>query len=195
MNAPTHTGRRHGQSLLALAALATTVSVLGACASAAKTKVGSPAPGSTPSGPSKASVTVSAADVVGVGRVLVNGEGRTLYLLSSEKGGKITCTDDNGCTKMWPPSEMPSGMTGGIAGQGVQASLLGTAKGPSGDLYLTYGGWPLYTYSRDTGPARAAGQGISSFGGTWSVVSPAGAPITGAPSSPASTAGGGYRYP
>ena len=91
--------------------------------------------------------------------------------------------------------QMPSGMTGGIAGQGVQASLLGTAKGPSGDLYLTYGGWPLYTYSRDPGPARAAGQGISSFGGTWSVVSPAGAPITGAPSSPASTAGGGYRYP
>ena len=38
-------------------------------------------------------MTVKAAMVPGVGTVLVNGDGRTLYLLTSEKGGKLTCTD------------------------------------------------------------------------------------------------------
>jgi hypothetical protein len=36
-----------------------------------------------------------------VGAVLVNERGQTLYLLTSEKGGKkITCTQADGCTRV-----------------------------------------------------------------------------------------------
>jgi predicted lipoprotein with Yx(FWY)xxD motif len=139
------------------------------------------------SGADAAAITVSAVDVSGLGAALVNGTGRTLYVLSSEQGGMVTCTDDNGCTKVWPDTELPSGTTHGIAGAGVQASLLGTTKNASGDLYLTYGGYPLYTFTGDTAPDQANGQGITSFGGTWSVISPTGMPVNPQTTGPTST--------
>jgi predicted lipoprotein with Yx(FWY)xxD motif len=135
----------------------------------------------------------------GVGTVLVNGDGRTLYLLSSEKGGKLTCTDRNGCTKFWPDTELPSGMTHGVAGSGVQASLLSTVRSDDGSLYLTYAGYPLYTYVGDSAAGQDHGQGVVSFGGTWWAISPSGAPVTASSSSGSATTmgssgsgGGGY---
>ncbi|MGH9076838.1 MAG: COG4315 family predicted lipoprotein [Acidimicrobiales bacterium] len=124
----------------------------------------------------------------GLGSVLVDGGGRTLYLLSSEAGGKLTCTDASGCTNVWPDTELPDGVTHGVAGAGVSASSLGTVTSPDGKLYLVYGPskWPLYTFSGDSAPGQANGQGIHSFGGTWSAVSPGGDAVAGA------TRGGGY---
>ena len=60
---------------------------------------------------SASSVTVSAKNVPGVGTVLVNGAGRTLYMLTSEKGDKITCTASSGCLHAWPETDLPSGAT------------------------------------------------------------------------------------
>jgi len=134
------------------------------------------------SGGPSAAITVSAANVPGLGTVMVNGNGMTIYVLSSERGGNITCTDANGCTKVWPDTELPKGTTQGIAGSGAQASLLSTIKAADGSLYLTYGGWPLYTYTGDTGPLQSHGEGIMSFGGTWWALSPAGTPVTSASS-------------
>ena len=73
-------------------------------------------------------------------------------------------------------------------------SLLGTVKDASGSLYVTYNNWPLYTYAGDPGPGQAHGQGITSFGGTWHVMSTAGDPVTGSQpgSSPSAGSGGGY---
>jgi predicted lipoprotein with Yx(FWY)xxD motif len=102
---------------------------MAACSSSSSsTASGSGSASSAPAGASSSTqtVTISAKSVPGVGTVLVNGQGRTLYLLSSEKGGKLTCTDDNGCTKVWPDTELPKGMTAATAGSGVQAALLGT---------------------------------------------------------------------
>ena len=152
-------------------------------------------PGSAAESPGSASaaasVTISTNSVPGVGTALVNGQGQTLYLLTSEQGGKITCTDDNGCTKVWPDTELPAGTTQGIAGSGVQASMLGTTKSATGDLYLTYGGFPLYTFSGDSAAGQDNGEGIMSFGGTWTVMSPAGNPVTAGSSSASSS---GYTY-
>jgi predicted lipoprotein with Yx(FWY)xxD motif len=177
------------------------VSGLAACGSSAKTATSSSGSTSTSSGsaataaPSAAAYTISTASLPGLGTVLVNGEGRTLYLLTSEKGGKLTCTDDNGCTKVWPDTELPSGVTQAIAGTGVQASLLGTIKSTTGSLYVTYGGWPLYEYSGDPGPGKANGQGIVSFGGTWYAVTAAGAAAGQSSTTKTSTSGsGGYGY-
>jgi predicted lipoprotein with Yx(FWY)xxD motif len=155
---------------------------------APSTSASSASTASTPAAGSDATVTISAAPVPGLGTVLVNGNGRTLYLLSSEKGGKVTCTAANTCTTYWPPASLPAGMSKGIPGSGVQASLLGTATSPTGTRVVTYGGWPLYTFAGDSAAGAATGQGKVSFGGTWWVVSPTGAPITKpATSSPASS--------
>ncbi|HEY4702891.1 MAG TPA: hypothetical protein VIH64_13430 [Streptosporangiaceae bacterium] len=124
-------------------------------------------------------MTVSTKNVPGVGTVLVNGKGQTLYLLTSEKGGKITCTASNGCTQAWPETTLPSGTTAAKAGTGVQSSLLGTVKGATGAMEVTYNGWPLYTFSGDSGAAGVAhGQALTSFGGTWYVLNAAGNPVT-----------------
>ena len=171
---------------------AAAVLALAACSKSTTTGTGSASsPSSSPSQSANAdaAITVMTATLPSVGTVLVNGNGQTLYLLSSEQGGKLTCTDDNGCTKVWPDTELPSGKTAGIAGTGVQASLLSTVKSTDGKLYLTYHTFPLYTFTGDTKTGTAAGQGITSFGGTWSAITPAGVAATtgGAPTSPPAT--------
>ncbi|HET9050479.1 MAG TPA: hypothetical protein VFO60_02185 [Candidatus Dormibacteraeota bacterium] len=126
---------------------------------------------------SAAAYTISAANVGGVGTVLVNGAGMTLYILTSEQGGKITCTDATGCTKVWPDTELPSGVTAPVAGAGIQQSLLSTVKSADGSLYTTYAGYPLYTFSHDQA-GTANGEGIKSFGGTWETMNPDGSPVS-----------------
>jgi len=150
----------------------------------------SSAPSSSAAPVSAAAYTVSAKQVGSNGTLLVNGDGRTLYLLSSEKGGNFTCTDANGCTKVWPPVELPSGVTKPVAGNGINSSLLSSVRNSAGDLYVTYGGWPLYTYSGDPGSGSVNGVGINSFGGTWYAVSTAGNP-TGTAGASSSSSGGG----
>jgi predicted lipoprotein with Yx(FWY)xxD motif len=178
--------------------------VLGAAATVAACGSSSPgtaasSPGATAAGTSpSAAVTISAKSVPGVGTVLVNGQGQTLYMLTSEKGGKLTCTDASGCTKVWPDTELPKGMTAAKAGSGINGSLLGTVKAASGSLYVTYNGWPLYTFSGDSGPGAVKGQGLTSFGGTWYVLGTSGNPVTAQPqpasSSSTGSGGGGYGY-
>jgi len=173
-----------------------------ACGASATTAAGSgssPAAASTGSAGAAATstVTLSARSVPGVGTVLVNGQGQTLYLLTSEKGGKVTCTASNGCTKFWPEITLPKGTTAAKAGSGVEPSLLGSVKDASGNVEVTYHGWPVYTYVGDSGPGVAHGQGLTSFGGTWYVLNASGDAVTGHPqpaSSPSSSGSGGYGY-
>jgi predicted lipoprotein with Yx(FWY)xxD motif len=181
-------GCEHRSSWFRLASILAAVAMAAAaCGGGYKAKAVSASSATTSSSVGDAPITVKAADVPKVGTVLVNGDGRTLYVLSSEKGGKITCTDDNGCTKVWPDTELPKGVTQGVAGSGVQASLLGSVKSASGDVYLTYATWPLYTFSGDPGPGTANGEGITTFGGTWTAITPAGAAVTAAGSHAAAT--------
>ena len=139
--------------------------------------------------------TVSAQQVGTTGTLLVNGDGRTLYLLSSEKGGKLTCTDANGCTTYWAPVKLPSGVAKAVAGSGVNASLLSSVRSSTGVLYVTYGGWPLYTFSGDSASGSANGVGVVSFGGTWYGVSTSGGEIGkggAVPTTTGGSSGGGY---
>jgi len=150
---------------------------------------------SSAAGASTAGFTVDSANVPGVGKVLVNAAGHTMYVLSSEAGGKITCVDSNGCTKYWPDSELPKGVTAATAGSGVDASKLGTAKNAGGDLYVTYGGYPLYTFAGDSASGMAKGEGVNSFGGTWMALGVDGTPVQAATSGSTPTtaySGGGY---
>jgi predicted lipoprotein with Yx(FWY)xxD motif len=189
MRATTRSARRCTRSRwLAVGGLAGAAALtLAACGKSATTAASTP-----PTSAAAGGITISSANVAGVGTVLVNGQGMTLYLLTSEQGGKLTCTDANGCTKVWPDTELPAGVTAATAGTGVDATKLGTIKGASGSLYVTYAGWPLYTFSGDSATGQAHGEGIVSFGGTWETLTPAGTQVTPTASPTSSTTA--YSY-
>lgn len=121
----------------------------------------------------------------GLGRVLVDGRGRTLYLFANDKHGKSTCIGP--CAGFWPPL-IASGKP--LAGAGARASLIGTTRRADGRLQVTYNHHPLYTFVKDTRKGQTNGEEVDAFGAKWYALSPAGAKVAkpGAPSS------GGYGY-
>ena len=174
-------------------ALGTAVTAAACGSSSSGTAASSPGSSAPAAASPAAAATISTKSVHGVGTVLVNGQGRTLYMLTSEKGGKNTCTQANGCTQAWPETLLADGDTAAKAGGGVQSSLLGTVKDATGKLEVTYNHWRLYTFAGDSGPGAAKGQGLTSFGGTWYVLNGSGDPVTSSPSGNASSGGGnGY---
>ncbi len=132
---------------------------------------------------SSASTTVKLASASGVGKVLVDSSGYTLYLFEKDAHKTPTCT--GACNKVWPPLLASKA----VAGSGVKASLLGTVKDPNGKTQVTYHGWPLYTFSGDTKPGQAKGEGLAAFGSKWWAVSAAG--TAAAPSSASSSSSSG----
>jgi len=136
----------------------------------------------------KPSTSFSTANVSGVGTVVVDGSGKTVYVLTTDGKTNLPCTDGSGCTGLWPDLPLPDGSSGAKAGTGIDASLLGTKKSSDGEAYPTYNGWLMYEYSGDSGPGHSNGQGIKSFGGTWYVLDSSGNPVT----SGGSSGGGGY---
>jgi predicted lipoprotein with Yx(FWY)xxD motif len=108
----------------------------------------------------------------GLGRVLVNAQGRTLYVWAHDKTAKSTCAGQ--CAKYWPPLITRSKPT---AARGVRAGLLGTSRRADGRLQVTYAGHPLYTFAGDTRPGQTKGEGLTGFGGRWDPVSAAGTAV------------------
>jgi predicted lipoprotein with Yx(FWY)xxD motif len=120
----------------------------------------------------------------------VSPTGRTVYVLSADFANTSTCTISSGCIGLWPPVFVPSGAKMGS----------GWSSFPRTDglgAQLAYNGWPLYMYSGDSAAGQTNGNGIVSFGGTWSIARPGMAsapnPPGGAPA-PTSTPGGGGGY-
>jgi len=107
-----------------------------------------------------------------VGKVLVGANGHTLYLFTADKGTKSVCYGQ--CATYWPP--LIAGKP--TAGTGLDTSLLGTTKRKDGKLQVTYHGHPLYFFLPDKKAGDIKGQGYVHFGGSWWVLSAAGAKIT-----------------
>jgi len=116
--------------------------------------------------------TINMADVGTFGSALVNGDGMSLYVFSLDTGGTSACNDD--CAAEWVPVASQGSPT---AGDGVDATLLGTITRDDGSMQVTYNGHPLYTFVDDTAPGDANGQGMDDFDGIWNLISPAGEPI------------------
>jgi predicted lipoprotein with Yx(FWY)xxD motif len=111
--------------------------------------------------------------VSGLGTVLVNGQGLTLYMFVPDKQrGRSTCYRT--CASGWPPLRLPTGVTVPVASGEAKPSLLGTTTRKDGGQQVTYNGWPLYLWVSDTRPGQATGQGLKSLGGYWYVLSPKG---------------------
>ena len=113
--------------------------------------------------------TVSVATNTALGKILVDGSGRTLYLFEADKGTASTCY--GACATYWPPLLISGAPQ---AGTGINASLLGTTKRNDGAIEVTYGGHPLYYVVTDHNPGDATGQGVNNFGAPWDVVGPDG---------------------
>ncbi|MFC5745915.1 hypothetical protein [Actinomadura rugatobispora] len=127
-------------------------------------------PGTSSPTTSAAQATIATATVGNLGQVLVDGQGRTVYLFEKDQGGTSSCTGS--CAAVWPPV---TSMGKPHAGSGAQASMLGTTSRSDGSTQVTYGGHPLYYFVPDNGvKGSAKGQGLNQFGGGWYVVSPDG---------------------
>jgi len=144
---------------------------------------------SSPGSAAKPSASFSTAKVSSEGTVVVDGRGRTVYILTSDGSTNAPCTDASGCTKLWLNLPLPNGTSAAKAGMGLNASLFATKK-LSGVTFPTYHGWLMYEYAGDSGAGQANGQGIKSFGGTWYVLNASGNPVT----SGGSSGGGGGGY-
>jgi predicted lipoprotein with Yx(FWY)xxD motif len=145
--------------------------------------------------------TVSAASTPDYGRVLVIGsgpdQGCSLYLLTSDQlhaltGAPYACSDNpNVKNKPCDTILWPALVTDGapIAGPGVNPRLLGTVTrtdlpGLGTVQQVTYAGWPLYRFFRDTSPGDTVGANlndpVTTPAGIWYLLNPRGGiPATG----------------
>jgi predicted lipoprotein with Yx(FWY)xxD motif len=105
----------------------------------------------------------------GLGKILVDSRGHTLYLFKKDTGPKSRCSGS--CAVNWPPL-LVTGRP--VAGSGVKASKLGTTRRSDGKTQVVYNRHPLYRFVADTKPGNTNGQGLTAFGARWFVVSPAG---------------------
>jgi predicted lipoprotein with Yx(FWY)xxD motif len=113
-------------------------------------------------------IALSVAEVTGVGEVLTDQNGRTLYLFTKDtkEPSQSTCVDD--CAVQWPPLMVSDGMQV----TGVDSKLVGQVARPDGSgAQVTVGGWPLYTFAKDTTAGVANGQGVKDV---WFAVTPQG---------------------
>jgi predicted lipoprotein with Yx(FWY)xxD motif len=151
---------------------------------------GSSTPGSGPYGASSSSastpssgsaMTIKTATLTVGGKaitVLTNAQGMTLYYRTSDTPTSV-CS--GGCASAWPPvlsTLMPS----------VSATLPGTFSlmNDANGSQVAYNGHPLYTYSGDSAPGQAHGEG---FGNIW-FVAPTNLPATTTPSGSTPTPSG-----
>ena len=142
---------------------------------------GSTGPPKTASG-KPATVGVTSANL---GKILVDSQGRTLYLFTKDKGTTSACS--GACAVNWPPLAASGKAT---IGNGAKASLVSTTMRSDGKTQLTYNGHPLYLFKEDTKAGQTNGQGLNAFGGLWYAVSPAGSQVTA--TAPSSGGGSGY---
>jgi predicted lipoprotein with Yx(FWY)xxD motif len=129
----------------------------------------SPAPPKTANGQS---ATVGVANE-NLGNILVDSQGRTLYLFRSDSGTKSACT--SACAIDWPPLRATDKPTVG----GGAASIVATSARSDGKPQITYNGHPLYLFSGDQKPGDTNGEGVNAFGGLWYALSSAGNQIVG----------------
>jgi predicted lipoprotein with Yx(FWY)xxD motif len=146
------------------------------------------------SGSSEGGMTLTSAEVSGLGAVLVDSEGFTVYEFGKDNGTTSSCY--GACEENWPPVTTKGAPT---AGEGAMSSHLGTTKRKDGTLQVTYAGHPLYTFVEDKSPGEANGNELEFFGGKWSVLNEAGSAVEGSAggeteATEESSSGGGYGY-
>ena len=166
--------------LLALVALAAAGAIAAGCGSNNPSSGSSGggaygSPGTTaPAGTGQSGVATVKTASSKVGTILVDANGRTLYLFEKDQPNQSACA--GACASAWPIDHTSAAPK---AGGQVKASLLGTIKRGDGTTQVTYNQQPLYYYAGDTAAGQLNGQGVDAFGGGWDVLSPSGNKIEG----------------
>jgi predicted lipoprotein with Yx(FWY)xxD motif len=164
---------------LLLASLALLVAGCGGGSSSESSSTTGGGAGTTEASPEAGGAVLTSAEVSGLGAVLVDSEGLTVYEFGKDQGTTSSCYGE--CEKAWPPVISKGQPT---AGEGASASELGTTERKDGSLQVTYAGHPLYTFVEDQAPGEANGNGSEAFGGQWWALDESGSAVEG-------TAGGG----
>ncbi len=165
------------RTLSALAALAAAAALVAGCGSSSSNSSSSAEGGAYGSGGESTAAAkpastepvaaVSVGTAAGVGKVLIDSKGLTLYYFEKDQGGKSACY--GACESAWPP------LTGTPEGSGgTQASMFGTTKRKDGTTQVTYAGWPLYTFEGDSKPGEDNGTDSKAFGASWYPLHPNG---------------------
>lgn len=126
-----------------------------------------PAAGGSPaSGQPATTSAVTARTAQGLGSIVTDDKGLTLYRFDKDQPNPSKWTCSGACTKTWLPVIVPES----VQTSGVEKSLLGTVH-RNGMTQLTLAGWPLYRYTGDTAAGQTNGQGKD---GEWYAVTPSG---------------------
>jgi predicted lipoprotein with Yx(FWY)xxD motif len=166
--------------LLVLPAAAAAAAALAACGSSSSTTAHSSG-GSSNAPASTTAVGLKTTKVGGV-TVLTNAKGFTVYSFAPDTSTKSNC--NGACATAWPPVKPASASA-------VKAPFT-MIKRSDGATQLAFHGHPLYTFTGDTAPGQAKGNGVNAFGGLWHEAPAAGG--TAPASSSSSGSGGGYGY-
>ena len=104
-------------------------------------------------------------------QALVTREGKTLYYFAPDTATSVACTGS--CVTIWPPLLSSSATMEPIAGLTGTLATVTRSEGTQ----VAYNGHPLYSYSGDSAPGDAKGDG---FNGKWYVatvdLAPSGSP-------------------
>jgi len=178
--------------LISIVAVAGVGAVVAGCGGSSKSSAGksSSTAAATPAPSSGATGMSVIAKSSGLGTILTDGTGRTLYVFAKDTGTKSTCS--GACASAWPPATTNGTPTGG---SGVTSSKLGETKRGDGMTQVTFAGHPLYYFSGDNAPGQTNGNGVTAFGAQWFALSPAGAKAHASATkqgSGQSSSGGGY---
>ncbi len=133
-------------------------------------------------GSSASDAVLSTADS-DLGTIVVDADGRTVYVFDKDTAGSGTSACSGDCLAKWPAvtadSDAPA--VDGVSGD------VGTITRDDGSTQVTLDGMPLYLYAGDSQAGDVTGQAV---GGIWWVVAPDGTKIAGtATSAPAAIPG------
>ena len=117
--------------------------------------------------PEPATGKVAAAET-SLGTVLVDGDGRTLYIFTVDVGDVSACYSD--CAQTWPAVG-----SGAVLAEGVDVTT-GVTTRDDGNEQLTINSRPVYLFAGDSGPGDVNGQNV---GEVWFVIGLDGEPIVG----------------
>ena len=178
--------------ILLLPALLATLAIVAACTSGggatvapsvaapSESAVASEEPSESAMASEEPSASASAAAGVALavaesdlGQIIVDGEGKTLYMFDPDSAGTPTCYDD--CATAWPPL-LADDAASVTAGAGLDASKITVVARTDGGSQVKYGNWPLYYFANDAAAGDTNGQGLNDV---WWVVGADGEPIKG----------------
>ncbi len=134
---------------------------------------GATATSPTPASPETQDVVLATAES-DFGQIVVDGEGRTVYVFDRDTPGSGESACSGECLAAWPAvtAESEDPAVEGVSGE------VGTIERDDGTLQVTLGGLPLYLYANDAEAGDVTGQGVNQV---WWVVAPDGSKITAVP--------------